>query len=465
MSSVDGLVSGMNTSQIIQQLMQLERMPVTRLEMKKLVADKAITAYQGLNTKFLAIAELAKKLSAATGWSPMKATITPPDAVGVVVAEGAAPTSLSFTVKSVVAAHQTYSAAAYAAPTTQVADAGAPITIDSFDAAGNPVSLQVANHDGTLKGIADAINATAASPVTARLVKTSDAGDYRLEFTAKQAGAKSAFSVSGITLGGGPDMAFNVATQASDAEILLGSSGTPLSIKSSSNTLAEVMPGVSVTVRKADLGTTVKVDVARDTATITADVEKLVAAANEFLKEAKSLTSYDPVSKKSGLLQGNGAVRDLQSAVLNAVSNAIGGTSAGSVGIELTRDGLVKFDKAKFETAYTANPASVAAIFTGPVGLEGIAQRLLTVADRATKSTIAADGSTIPGRLTQAIDSRRNEIKRIDASISMWDVRLDRKEAALRRQYAALEKALGAAQSQGNWLAGQLAQLPSASAQ
>lgn len=453
MSSIDGLVSGMNTSSIISQLMALERQPVNRLELKKSVADKAITALQGLNTKFLAIADLAKKLSTTAGFSPVKPTISHPDAVGVSIAEGTAPTSLAFKIKSVVAAHQVYSASTYTATTTQVADAGRTIAIGYTDASGAAATLNVTGHDGTLQGVADAINAAAGTPVSARVVKTSDAGDYRLELTAKQAGADSTFTVSGIAIGAGPEMTFNVATQASDAEILLGSSGTPLSITSSSNTMVDVVPGVTLSLKQADVDATVTVDISRDTATVTADVEKLVAAANEFLKEAKTLTNYDTASKTAGLLQGNRTIRDLQSSVLQAVSTAVGTSSAGTAGIELTRDGLLKFDKAKFENAYNADPTATAALFYGPAGFEGIAQRLLVISENATASTT--------GILTTAIEGRRAEIRRLDDSIAMWDVRLDRKEAALRRQYAALESALGAAQNQGNWLSGQLASLPS----
>ena len=455
MSAVDGLVSGMNTSEIIRQLMSLERQPVVRLQSKKSAADKAITALQGLNTKFLAIADLAKKLSAAGGWSPVKSSVSHPDAVGVTVGAAAAPGSLSFKVTTLAAAHQTYSAATYAAPTTVVADSGTSISIGYTDANGPGATLSFTNHDGTLKGIADAVNGLATSPVTARVVKTSDAGDYRLEFTAKKTGAASAFTVTGIAQSPAADMVFNTANVASDAEILMGSSGTPLSIKSSMNTLADVMPGVSLTLRKADANTTVTVDVSRDITTMTADVEKLVELTNDFLKEAKALTGYDPLTKKGGLLQGNRTVRDLQSAVLNAVSNAVGGSSPIAAGLELTRDGTVKFDKVKFESAYAADPAAVAAIFFGPAGVEGVAQRLAAVSLSATKSTT--------GLLTQAIDNRRAEIKRIDDTIATWDVRLARKEAMLRKQYAALESALGSAQQQGNWLSSQIASLPQSS--
>ena len=452
MSSIDGLISGMNTTSIIQQLMSLERQPVSRLQVKKAVADKSITALQGLNTKFLAIAEIAKKLSGTTGWSPLKATLNHPTAAGVTVAEGTAPTTLSFKVKSMVAAHQVYSSTTYATETDMVASAGRQIDIAYTDANGAATTLSFTNHDGTLKGIADAVNANAAAPITARVVKTSDAGNYRLEFTAKTAGADSGFSVTGIRNPPAAELTFDVATQASDAEILLGSSATPLSITSSSNTMVNVVPGVTLVLKEVDPAKTITVDIARDTTTVSTDVEKLIAAANEFLKEAKTLTAYDATTKVKGLLQGNRTVRDLQNAVLDAVATAVGGQSAVTAGVELNKDGTIKFDKVKFEAAYVADPAAVAAIFTGPVGVEGIAQRLTTISDSATKSTT--------GLLTQAIDTRRNEIRRIDDSIAMWDIRLSRREAALRRQFAALESALGAAQQQGSWLSSQLASLP-----
>ena len=450
MSSVDGLISGMNTTDIIRQLMSLERQPVVRLQSRRTTADKAITALQALNTKFLALGDLAKTLGGTSGWSRVTATSSHPGILGVTVADGTAPASLSFRVNSLAAAHQVYSAATYAAPTTAVATAANPITINFTNPDGTAAQWSTTNHDGTLAGVAAAINGDAAAPVSARVVKTSDTGAYRLELTAKRSGETSAFTTSGIALPAEPDMAFNVATQASDAEILFGSSGTPMSVKSSTNTVTGVAPGVTLNLLKADPATTVTVDVARDAATVTGDVEKLVTAANDILKEIKALTTNDPT--KQGVLRGNTQLRRLQDQVLRAVSDAVGGTSASTIGLQLTRDGAINFDKAKFTTAYAADPAGVMAQFSGPVGVEGIAQRLSSVTTLATRS---GDGVH-----TTTIDARRNEIKRIDDSIETWDVRLATKEARLRRQFGALETALGASQQQGNWLAGQIASLP-----
>ena len=449
MSSVDGLISGMNTTDIIRQLMQLERQPVVRLQSRKSLADKAITALQGLNTKFLALNDLAKTLGGTAGWSRATATSSHPALLGVTVADGTAPTSLSFRVNSLAATHQTYSASTYAADTTQVAEAAKLITFDYTMADGTATQWSTTNHDGTLKSIAAAINGDATAPVNARVVKTSDAGDYRLELTAKRTGATSAFTVTGIAMPAEPDMAFTVATQATDAEILLGTSGTPMSVKSSTNTMTGVAPGVTLSLIKADPATTVTVDVARNTTAITEDVEKLVNAANDILKEIKTLTGNDP---KTGVLRGNTQLRRLQDQVLRAVSDAIGGTSASTIGLQLTRESTLTFDKTKFSSAYAADPAAVMALFNGPVGSEGIAQRLNQISTIATR--------TGDGVLTSTIEARRNEIKRIDDSIATWDVRLALKESRLRRQFGALESALGASQQQGNWLAGQIASLP-----
>lgn len=452
MSSVDGLVTGMNTTDIIRQLMTLERQPVTRMQATRAATDKAITALQGLNTKYLALAELAAKLNTSADWSRAVGTSSHPDSASVAVAAGTTPSSLSFVIKSLSAAHQTYSTTTHAAETDVVATAARPITISYTDSDGAPADLVITNHDGTLRSIADAINGDAASPISARIVKTTDTGAYRLELTAKTSGANSAFTVTGIGDPPAADMAFAVATQASDAEILLGSSGTPLSITSASNTIANVIPGVSVTLRKADPATTVTVTIERDATGIADDAEKLVTAANDILKDIKSLTAYDPLTKKAGVLYGNPEIRQLQYDVLQAVSGAVDGKSAVTAGLETTRDGLLKFDKTKFSSAYAADPAAIGALFFGANGSQGVAQRLAAISEKATKFGT--------GTLTQAIDVRRNEIKRIDDSLETWDVRLAAKEARLRRQFAALETALGAAQQQGNWLSGQLASLP-----
>ncbi|MCU1545247.1 MAG: flagellar hook-associated protein, partial [Homoserinimonas sp.] len=57
--AVDGLVSGMDTTALINSLMQLEAIPQTLLKKKASTTQIMITALQGLNTKVAALATLA----------------------------------------------------------------------------------------------------------------------------------------------------------------------------------------------------------------------------------------------------------------------------------------------------------------------------------------------------------------------------------------------------------------------
>lgn len=447
MSAVDGLISGMATSDVIRQLLQLERQPVVRLQAKKSAADKAVTALQGLNTKFSALMDLAKNFK-TSGWITGGVTTSHPANVSVQAAPGTKPTNLSFTVNSLVQTHVSETTST----TNKTADAGSAINIRYLDADGAASTFTLTNHDGNLSDIAAKINASGTAPVTAEYVF--DGTNHRLKLTAKQSGAAGGFDADPLTSTNGAGKitttAFTTLTAGKDAEITLGTGDFAQTITSSTNIL-EIAEGIQVALKIADPATTVTVTVV-ESSEPSSDVEKLVNAANEILKEIKTLTAYDATSKKAGVLQGNSTLRSLQGDVMQAVTEAVGGASAGEIGLQLNKEGTLDFDKAKFDAAYAADPAKVTAILEGTTEVPGVSMRLAAVAETAT-----AYGT---GRLTSAIEARRNEIKRLDDSIATWDVRLVRKEARLRKQFAALETALGSFQQQGNWLSGQISSLP-----
>ena len=85
----------------------------------------------------------------------------------------------------------------------------------------------------------------------------------------------------------------------------------------------------------------------------------------------------------------------------------------------------------------------------------GLAQRLATVGNDSTNS--------VTGLITNAIQGRQNEINQLGDAIADWDVRLALRKQTLQKQFTDMEVALGQLKDQSNWLAGQLASLPSAS--
>ena len=69
LSTVDGLISGMSTSTIIQQLLSIDKVPQQRLVAKQNTLADKIASYQSINTKFLTLQTAADKLTLPETWT------------------------------------------------------------------------------------------------------------------------------------------------------------------------------------------------------------------------------------------------------------------------------------------------------------------------------------------------------------------------------------------------------------
>ena len=435
-ASVSGLASGLDTSTIIDQLMQVEAAPQARLKTNLTAEQSSVSLLQSLNTKAAALVSQAQELAAGTGWNALTATSSS-TAVALTTTGGTAGGSFAFTVDRTATAHRlTF---VNEAPATGAVVSGG--TTVSLTSGGTTQTLDTG--DGTLDGLVKALNG-AGTGVTATKVKLDD-GNYRLIVSASKTGAAAAFT---LTNGDGSDL-LGGATIASgqDAQITLGTD----KIHSATNTFTGVVPGVDVTVSAAAVGTSVEVNVARDASKIQDKVKSLVDNVNAILTQIDSLTAYNASTKTSGPLAGDASLRDLRTNLLNAVYPA-DNTSMASVGLQTDRTGKLVFDATAFATAYAADPAAVASKFTSGT-VDGFAARVATVATRA------SDKYT--GSITTAITGHTSEITQLQSSIDAWDTRLELRRTTLQNQFTALETAMNQMTSQSNWLAGQIKSLGS----
>src|SRR3546814_19595753 len=113
------------------------------------------------------------------------------------------------------------------------------------------------------------------------------------------------------------------------------------------------------------------------------------------------------------------------------------------LGRQTDRCGKLVIDEAKFKEALTADPAAVAAVFTGPTGF---AARVEHVAKTASDSTT--------GTLTSAITGRNSSIPTLQKGIEARDARLELRRTSLARQSTALEVALSSMHRQPTWPTG-----------
>ena len=109
MSNVDGLSSGLDTSSIINQLMQIERRPQVALTTRRDQETAARTELSAIRSDVSAIRNMAADLRLTTGWNRLTAKSSNEEAVAVTAGAAATTGSYSFQVTSVATAASVYS--------------------------------------------------------------------------------------------------------------------------------------------------------------------------------------------------------------------------------------------------------------------------------------------------------------------------------------------------------------------
>lgn len=439
MASISGLSSGLDTATIINQLMQLEAAPQTRLKTRVTSEQSMISTLQTINTKTALLAGKADALAKPAAWDVVKAGSSH-SAVSVSATAAAGKVNLTATVTGVAVAHQLGFAQAVG-PTDQVTGAGSTVVrLDRFD--GSPVEID--SGDGTLTGLVAAINSSTND--TGLRASTVQVGDqtYRLIVESAATGAASDFDLTARD--GSPLLGGTTVRAGTDASIDFG---VGVTATSASNTFTDVLPGVTLTLgAAATVGTVSTISVERDTASISASVKGLVDSVNALLSDIDAQSAYNSSTNKAGALTGNSTVRSLRTELLDAVYPA-DGSSMAALGIQVTRQGKLEFDPTAFAQAYAADPVGVAERFTTTGN--GFAARVGAVAGAASDST--------EGTLSTAISGRQSGVQRMETSIEEWDRRLELRRITLERTFTSLETALNQMTSQSSWLSSQLSSL------
>jgi flagellar hook-associated protein 2 len=429
-SAVDGLVSGLSTTSLISQLMQVESQGQAKLQSKVKSQQTVIAAYQAINARFATLTTNADALTNDTMaelplWQPAAATSSS-DAIKATASAGATTGEFTFDVKYLAKSHVIN---AKVAGTGSIQDGtGVAIRING----GDPQPITVSPTADTAQGVADAINA-AKLGVTATVITTTQGSV--LQLAATETGAAKRFTLEGVTI---QQPSWNTVSNGQDAEIHLPGG---YSVTSATNTFSGVMPNLTLTATKVEDGVTVAVR--RDADGLANKMQAMIDSVNNVLTDIATQGRQKNGSVSAGPLAGQFAVRKLGGDVLSVVSQ--GHATLGSFkdyGVELTKDGKVTFDRTKFVEAYNKNPAAAETAISG-----GLAKSFKDL------------GTTAKVGLEALIQGGNTMVTNLNDQIASWDVRLSTRRKALERQYGNLEVTLGNLKNQSSWLSGQLASL------
>lgn len=306
------------------------------------------------------------------------------------------------------------------------------------------ITIDAANN--SLDGLANAINASGAG-VTASII--ADDGGHRLILKGPT-GAASAFTLT-ADAGADPGLsAFGTGTMtlgqsAANAEFTIDG----VAFSRANNIIDDVVPGMSLTLKKAAPGQPVDIGASRPLNMIKQTVGDFVAVYNQ-LKQSLVAASKLPGATSS--------LRELErelGGLLHKVISSHGSINKLSdIGISTTKEGLLSIDNSKLDRVLAADAGAVEALFNPrrdathtEFSDPGIAFALDAIRDKA----VGANGTM--DRVSKSLQAQKETLAdRLEAI----EEREDAYRARLERQYGALDAKLAAFKATQTYLEQQI---------
>jgi flagellar hook-associated protein 2 len=469
--TINGLVSGLNTQQIIQGLLAVDQQRITDIRNQETHVQEVQSAYKGIESQLLTLQGDMTKLGKSQNgtFDARTATSSDTSVVGAAAGASATPGVYNLRINRLATALQVDSQG-FASPTSAIT-AG---TLQLATNGGAVTDITIDSSNSTLQGLANAINESGA-PVTASIINDgSDANGYRLLLTSNATGTSNAVSITNnlgastanatmpdfnagnvtgpvvldtgytgsatptansgtgtytgttdnnytftVVAGGtvgtdnniqvsytdtsgahtgtltlsssdvntvqnvaqGLQLQFNAGTlvtgqsfrvgqtaanvqDATDASVTLGSGTRALTITSATNQVSNLIPGVTLQLKKPTETTPVSVTVANDVTGAQKAIDQFVTDYNGLMQFIDQQTSFDPSSKTAGLLLGDSRASGIENQIRSAVENVVSGANPQmnnltDLGITTDINGQLVVDDNKLSSVLSGGVAGV----------------------------------------------------------------------------------------------------------
>ncbi|MGZ9059564.1 MAG: flagellar filament capping protein FliD, partial [Burkholderiaceae bacterium] len=212
--------------------------------------------------------------------------------------------------------------------------------------------------------------------VAASIVSDGSGTPYRLVLASNKSGASSTMKISvsgdGVAapdatlaslLAYDPAGTQNLSQTSAAQNALLDVNG--IAVSSASGSVSGAIQGVTLDLNQ--LGST-NVTIAKDSGAVKDSVNAFVKAYNDLNNTIKGLTSYDPTTRRAGVLLGDSTVRAIQSQLSQQLGTAVTGaagklTTLNQAGISRDKNGNLSVDSTKLQKALSENFSDIAGLF------------------------------------------------------------------------------------------------------
>jgi len=432
-----GIASGLDTQAIIKATMQVQRVPIQRLQARRNDWNTQISGLGKIGSKLDDLKKLAKEMQAVGQTLAMSGTVGDEDLLGATVDGAATAGRYELTVTQRARAEKDRSVG-FGSNLSSVKAGNLRIGTAGND----PIDITIENGD-TLQDVVDKIN-TSGARVDASIVR--NGSQSFLQIVAADSGhvvggaAADAITIEETYTGAeGGELGLTEVVGAQNARFTVDG----LQVEHRQNRITDVLAGVTLDLKKEG---TVTLDVASNADGTKEKLKAFVTLVNDVLGLVKSETRTSDGARKPN---ADPTTERLSSELKALVSNAIeglGGTyrSASSIGIKTTAAGNFELDTKIFEDVLGKDPHAIGRIFAQAE--TGLGARIEGALKRWT--------DPIDGIITSRKKALDLRVADGDKHIGRLETRLASMQATMQRQYTRMEQALAAIQTQGAALAG-----------
>ena len=350
-TTIDGLISGIDTQSVIDGLLKVSQSQIDRLNTNKSEIVAKQTAFNGIEAQLVSLRGKLSSLGRSQNnvLEGKIATSSDEDTLQVSANSDAINGNYTITVNSLAATHQLASSV-FESDDSQITEGTLSIQVGN----GSEATVTIDSSNNSVQGLVDAINATT-EDAFASLV--TDSNGTRILLTGRQSGAEETIQITnnlGPTSGSAtqPDFSGAPVQVATDASIQIGSGAGAITVSSASNQFEGVIEGLTINVSSANPSKPVNIGVSNDVESSTTAIEGFVDAFNSLMDFIDSQSRYDAESNQAGTLLGNRNVQAIQNEIRNRLVFSVSGIDSNlnqlsAIGLKFNDSGKIFIDSAQ----------------------------------------------------------------------------------------------------------------------
>ena len=446
-----GLASGLDTSSLVDSLMELERAPLDRVEVDKEWQSSRLAAFKQFDTTLNSFLNNINSLGDYEQYYRMNASAGSDEYFSVSASNDAAAGTYRVSVEALSQVQKSYSNATdglgndigFSSKDDAILGTGdVEITVN-----GTAHTITLDSENNSLQGLMTAIN-EADIGISASIINDGSSSPYRLAITASS--VENVFSVDTSALAGGTESFHNFAVSQAAQQAHITVDG--IDVYSDSNTFTDTITGVTIDLLQAEPGTQTTISVSEDHSALETNLNAFVAGYNGVVSFITGQSAYGDT--EAGILAGdsglNSVKRHLQDMLTSFTDNEGAFSVLSQVGFETQSDGTIALNSTTLGEAIDQDYDSLVSLLAGTEedDEDGVMAEFV---DYLTSMTDSSSGF-YAGR-EEAINAN---IASMDKRIEIMELRLAKREDTLLAQFSAMETLISSMNTQSDFLTQQL---------